>query len=99
MKGLNTDDLMFIDSCIKGLEDSLPAIFSRKLIPQYLGGILSSGTLANLASMGCGPRFVRNGRNAVYEKFSFLDWLRIYLEGGREKLRTVYVRTDSSITM
>jgi hypothetical protein len=68
-----------VDDIITGLEASLPATFIRTAIPHYTGKLLSVGHLANLGDAG--PPYIRDHRHAVYEKRSFLDWLRIRLTG------------------
>lgn len=74
------------------LRKELPTVFSRKVIPKYIGGSISCGTLANLASKGCGPPCICGGRNVIYEKESFLDWFELYLQGGIKAVESVYGR-------
>lgn len=63
-----------IDDAICALERELPAIFARHEIGRLLGGAIAPGTLANLGKEG--PPYIFVGRNAVFEKASFLAWLR-----------------------
>jgi hypothetical protein len=72
-----TQRIKIVDDIITGLEASLPATFIRTAIPGYTGKLLSVGYLANLGDAG--SPYIRDRRHAVYEKQSFLDWLRIRL--------------------
>lgn len=63
-----------IDDALAGLEKELPAIFARHEAGKLLGGAIAPGTLANLGKDG--PPYLFVGRNAVFEKASFLKWLR-----------------------
>lgn len=67
-----TDNL--IEEALFGLERELPAIFARHEVGRLLGGAIAPGTLANLGKEG--PPYIFVGRNAVFEKVSFLAWLR-----------------------
>lgn len=62
------------DLFIKKLKEELPTIFTRREVEKLLGGAIAAGTLANLGKNG--PKYVFVNRNAVYEKESFLEWLR-----------------------
>lgn len=73
------DEFTLIDRAIQQLEKELPAIFARHAIGKLLGGAIAPGTLANLGKDG--PPYMLLGRNAVFERSSFLQWLR-----GRMKL-------------
>ena len=68
------DRVEFTEMLLQKLQDSLPAIFSRNAVEKLLGGAISPGTLANLGSEG--PEYAIINRNAVYEKETFLAWLR-----------------------
>ncbi len=64
----------FTDVLFSQLEGELPPVFPRKAVSKLLGGVICAGTLANLGSQG--PPFIRMGKHAVYERTSFLRWLR-----------------------
>lgn len=72
-------DSNFIEKMFDTLEETLPPIFARREVPKLLGGSIATGTLANLGKDG--PPYIRRGRNAIYEKTSFLEWLRRWLTG------------------
>lgn len=77
---MRQDKTKLIEDMIVGLEKSLPAIFSRRETKILLGGAIAPGTLKNLGK-DIVP-YTMSGRNAIYEKVSFLKFLRLYLEGG-----------------
>ncbi len=80
----------FIELCLESLRTSLPPIFARRVLPKYLGGAIALGTIANLGKDG--PPYVQQGRNAIYEKESFLKWFQLYLEGGIKAVKTLEER-------
>ena len=53
----------------------LPPVFGRQAIEQLLPGIISSKTLANLHSLGLGPKCYKLGRNVFYDRETFVSWL------------------------
>lgn len=57
-------------------EASLPPAFGRTAVDQLFPGIISSKTLANLDSLGLGPknRF-KQGRKVFYLRKEFIDFL------------------------
>ena len=57
-------------------QKALPPIFGRSEVERLFPGVISPKTLANMAHKGEGPKFVRNGRLAVYLTADFLDWLK-----------------------
>jgi len=68
---------------LEQLSSFLPPVFTRREICKSLGGLLTPGGLANLDSAGAGPPRVRAGRAVLYERASFLEWLRKrFSEGG-----------------
>ena len=69
-----SDSNVFTDLVFTQLESELPSVFARKAVGELLGGAICAGTLANLGNEG--PPFSRRGRHAVYERTSFLAWLR-----------------------
>lgn len=71
---ITQDETTIIDAALAGLEKELPAIFARHEVGRLLGGAIAPGTLANLGKEG--PPYVFVGRNAVFEKASFIKWLR-----------------------
>lgn len=61
------------------IEQSLPPFFSRDEAAKHLSGILTKKSLANLDSSGHGiPDRVKIGKRIVYERSSFMNWLRDY---------------------
>ena len=64
-------DLIFSRLC-----ELLPAFFTRKTASQMLGGYISVGTLSNLDSKSQGPPRVKSGKKTLYERTSFVTWLR-----------------------
>lgn len=56
---------------------SLPPIISRDRVGNYLGGVISSKTLANLDSLGMGPKRIRVGRKIAYLTEDLLEWLSL----------------------
>ena len=58
------------------LAEKLPPIISRDHVEIHLGGIISSKSLANLDSLGEGPKpRMRIGRKIAYRTVDLLDWL------------------------
>jgi predicted DNA-binding transcriptional regulator AlpA len=53
----------------------LPPLISRDHVETLLGGVISSKTLANLDSLGAGPKRMRIGRKVVYRTEDLLEWL------------------------
>lgn len=69
-KGVTNDDFF------KGLEEALPPIFTRKTASRMTGGMFTARTLSNLDAAGKGPASkVRVGKNVIYERQDFIDWL------------------------
>jgi hypothetical protein len=58
------------------LEQTLPPIFARTEVPRLLGGLISAGRLANLDSLGQGPRMIKLGRKVGYIRADFIAWMR-----------------------
>lgn len=68
------------------LEHSLPPILARTEIPKLTGGLISVGHLANLDSLGRGPRKITLGRKVGYIRGDFIAWLRtLNAEGGHDE--------------
>jgi hypothetical protein len=59
------------------LSISLPPVISRTEVPRLLGGLISAGGLANLDSLGLGPRRIKNGRKVGYLRGDFIAWLEL----------------------
>ena len=57
------------------LAKELPLLIARDHVEKLLGGVISSKTLANLDSLGEGPRRMRVGRKVVYKTEDLLEWL------------------------
>lgn len=53
----------------------LPPLISRDHVEELLGGVISAKTLANLDSLGKGPKRMRVGRKVVYLTGDLLEWL------------------------
>jgi hypothetical protein len=60
---------------LSDLIPKLPPIISRDHVEEILGGVISSKTLANLDSLGEGPKRMRMGRKVVYRTVDLLEWL------------------------
>ena len=73
----------FTEMVLHKLRENLPAVFSRREVQRLLGGAIAPGTLANLGKDG--PRYFIINKNAVYEKDSFLEWLRTRITPVPEK--------------
>lgn len=76
---LSGEEQMNVDCIINKLRETMPPAFVRKEIPRLLGGILTVGTIANLDAAKQGPPKLRLKRHVVYEKDSFLEWFKKYL--------------------
>ena len=65
-----------LDDLIENLRKELPPVFARSETPRLLGGIIATGTLANLDSDEKGPEGAfRHGRKICYQRDPFLTWL------------------------
>lgn len=53
----------------------LPPVIARDHVEKLLGGIISSKSLANLDSLGEGPKRMRVGRKVAYRTDDLLEWL------------------------
>lgn len=61
------------------IEAQLPPIFTRKEAARCLGGLLCASTLRNIDHRGEGPKVKeRIGNKVLYDKNSFMEWLRTY---------------------
>ena len=61
------------------LHRTLPPVIARKDIQLHLGGLISSGYLANLDSQGRGPRTIKSQRRVAYLREDLIAWLEIWL--------------------
>ena len=70
-----------VEHLLQQLRKELPPMFPRASLTRLTGGVVNSGTAANLDCIGKGPenRF-KIGRNVIYERESFLAWLAERLE-------------------
>lgn len=69
----------------RGLEEALPPVFTRKTASKMTGGLFTPRTLSNLDSAGKGPASkVRVGKNILYEKHDFIDWLQTSMRPMKE---------------
>lgn len=59
---------------------TLPPMVARKDINTHLGGLISSGYLANLDSKGRGPRALKSGRRVAYIREDLVEWLEQWLK-------------------
>ena len=57
------------------LSSKLPPIIARENVGTLLGGVISSKRLANLDSLGEGPKRMRVGRKVAYMTEDLLGWL------------------------
>ena len=58
------------------LAEKLPPIIARSQIEKLLGGVISAKRLANLDSLGEGPKpRMRIGRKIAYRTEDLLNWL------------------------
>ncbi len=65
---------------IDALSNSLPAVFGRSAISKLMPGVIAPGTLANLASQKKGPPCTFARGKVLYERDSFLAWLKGWLD-------------------
>jgi predicted DNA-binding transcriptional regulator AlpA len=63
------------DLNLSELNSKLPPIISRDHVEKLLGGIISSKRLANLDSLGEGPKRMRVGRKIAYLTEDLLEWI------------------------
>lgn len=71
----NMNTIEIDDGLRQKLSNSLPPIFTRQTAAKLLGGLISTGTLANLDCDGKGPPVkIRLGRKVAYERDTFIDW-------------------------
>jgi hypothetical protein len=68
---------------IAELERTFPPILARTEVPRLTGGLISAGRLANLDSLGQGPRKITLGRKVGYTRADFIAWMRS--RGGQPK--------------
>ena len=66
---------------LNDLNKILPEFFCRKDVGKLTGGVVSPKYMANLDSLGLGPkrRFVALGR-VCYHKSEFIDWFASRVE-------------------
>ena len=65
------------DEFFKGLQEKLPPVFTGKLASEMIGGLYTPRSLSNLDAAGKGPELkVMSGKSVLYEKDSFLTWLK-----------------------
>jgi len=60
---------------LENLAEKLPPIIARDHVENFLGGVISSKRLANLDSLGKGPKRIRIGRKVAYKTNDLLEWL------------------------
>ena len=61
---------------IEKMKDALPPVIARKHVGKFLGGMISSNTLANADSAGEGPGGAyRVGNSVIYRTGPLLDWI------------------------
>lgn len=60
---------------LASLSPNLPLIITRQDVPKYFGSYISYGYLANLDSLGKGPKKSRIGKKIIYHRDDFLAWL------------------------
>jgi predicted DNA-binding transcriptional regulator AlpA len=59
----------------RSLAEKLAPIISRDHIEEMLGGVVSAKHMANLDSLGEGPKRLRIGRKVAYRTEDLLEWL------------------------
>lgn len=73
-----------VEEIIQELDTVLPKHFYRKTVEHAMkatmGGLLKARTLANMDCRGEGPGGTMVNGKRMYEKQTFLAWLRAYLE-------------------
>lgn len=52
---------------------------AREKISEFTGGVISSGTMANLKSKGISPEYIIIGRKVVYPIKPLIAWLKTRL--------------------
>ena len=62
---------------LSDLGRNLPPMIARDHVGKLLGGVISSKTLANLDSLGEGPKRMRVGRKVAYLTEDLLEWLAL----------------------
>ncbi len=60
----------------EALVRDLPSLLTRKDMGKYFGTLISPNYLANLDSLGKGPRRARIGQKVVYKRDDMIEWLR-----------------------
>ncbi|MGE4297917.1 MAG: hypothetical protein AB7E47_07800 [Desulfovibrionaceae bacterium] len=69
------------ENFISEIRLALPPVFARDAVGRLTGGLISPRTLANLDSLGKGPRQrVRVGRKVAYSREAFISWLESRME-------------------
>ena len=71
---------MSTSTIISSLAKTLPAVFGRSAISMLMPGVIAPGTLANLASQKKGPPCTFARGKVLYERDSFLAWLKDWLD-------------------
>lgn len=78
------------ENFFKGLEEALPPVFTRKTASRMTGGLFTPRTLSNLDAAGKGPASkIRVGKNIIYEKLDFIEWLQTSICPKKEIARPV----------
>lgn len=61
---------------LENLRSRLPEVLTRKQVAEHLGDFISAKYLANLDSVGKGPKSYRFGnRKVIYSRDDMLAWL------------------------
>ncbi len=60
----------------RAIEKELPSLFTRTVASKALGGLIAPRTFANIDCRGEGPNRVKINGKIMYEKSSFMQWLR-----------------------
>jgi hypothetical protein len=75
---------MDIESLRQKLMKELPPIFTRSVAVKGIGGVYSTGSLANMDSRGEGPPDrLQVGRRTCYERAAFIEWFLKRVCSGR----------------
>ncbi len=74
----NTENILDKEDFYSSLEQNLPAFFTRRESVKHLGGLFTAKSLSNIDSANNGAPKQLMGKKIVYEKYSFIQWLRNY---------------------
>jgi len=80
-----------LEAILQSIAAELPALTSRKSasasLKKHADVSLSERTLANMDSVGTGPRGTHIRGRVMYERDTFIAWLRVYLSNGSQRFK------------